>query len=97
MDRDVTKLIIIRGPSGAGKSTVAQALMKRTKRSTVLVDLDYYRFGFVNPPKRNHELEYAATTTTATSGSQPSRRPDSPKTLHFMTSACFRQHRVDEG
>lgn len=54
----MAKLIIIRGPSGVGKSTVAQALMKRTKRPTVLVDLDYYRFGFVNPPGRDHELEY---------------------------------------
>lgn len=58
MDRDATKLIIIRGPSGVGKSTVAQALMNRTKRPTVLVDLDHYRFGFVNPPRRDHELEY---------------------------------------
>jgi predicted kinase len=58
MDRDATKLIIIRGPSGVGKSTVAQALMKRTKRPAVLVDLDYYRFGFVNPPRPDHGLEY---------------------------------------
>ncbi len=54
----MTKLIIIRGPSGAGKSTVAQALMKRTTRPTVLVDLDHYRFSFVNPPYRDHDLEY---------------------------------------
>lgn len=58
MDQDGTKLIIIRGPSGVGKSTVAEALMKRTKRPTVLVELDYYRFGFVNPPRRDHGLEY---------------------------------------
>jgi hypothetical protein len=32
--------------------------MKRTKRPTVLVDLDHYRFGFVNPPSRDHDLEY---------------------------------------
>jgi hypothetical protein len=32
--------------------------MNRTERPTVLVDLDYYRFGFVNPPKRDHGLEY---------------------------------------
>src|SRR5215471_3753013 len=42
------KLIFLRGPSGVGKSTVAQALMRQTSRPTVLVDLDYYRFGFVN-------------------------------------------------
>src|SRR5215467_1644179 len=54
----MTKLIIIRGPSGVGKSTVAKALMKRTKRPTVLVDLDHYRFSFVNPPARDHDLEY---------------------------------------
>jgi guanylate kinase len=35
----MTKLIILRGPSGLGKSTIATALMKRTKRPTVLVDL----------------------------------------------------------
>jgi thymidylate kinase len=54
----MTKLIIIRGPSGVGKSAIAQALMKRTKRPTVLVDLDYYRFSFINPPKADHNLEY---------------------------------------
>lgn len=54
----MTKLIILRGPSGVGKSSVAQALMKRTKRPTVLVDLDHYRFSFVNPPNRAHDLEY---------------------------------------
>ena len=54
----MTKLIIIRGPSGVGKSTVAKALMKRTKRPTVLVDLDHYRFSFVNPPNHDHDLEY---------------------------------------
>src|SRR5258708_38036875 len=43
---------------GAGKSTVAQALMKWTTRPTVLVDLDHYRFSFVNPPNRDHDLEY---------------------------------------
>jgi guanylate kinase len=53
-----SKLIVIRGPSGVGKSTVAKALMHITKRPTVLVDLDHYRFGFVNPPKENHNLEY---------------------------------------
>lgn len=55
----MTKLIIIRGPSGVGKSTVAKALMKRTTRSAVLVDLDHYRFGFVNPPNPDHGVEYA--------------------------------------
>ncbi|MCL5016077.1 MAG: AAA family ATPase [Patescibacteria group bacterium] len=54
----MTKLIIIRGPSAAGKSTVAKTLMSRTKRPTLLVDLDYYRFAFVNPPERDHNLEY---------------------------------------
>jgi hypothetical protein len=54
----MTKLIIIRRPSGVGKSTVAKDLMKRTKRPTVLVDLDHYRFSFVNPPNHNHDLEY---------------------------------------
>lgn len=54
----MTKLIIIRGPSGVGKSTVAKALMERTTRPTVLVDLDYYRFGYVNPPDDKHQLEY---------------------------------------
>jgi hypothetical protein len=52
------KLIIIRGPSAVGKSTVAAALMHTTKRPTVLVDLDHYRFCFVNPPKEDHNLEY---------------------------------------
>jgi len=52
------KLIIIRGPSAVGKSTVAKALMNITKRPTVLVDLDHYRFSFVNPPEKNHNLEY---------------------------------------
>jgi predicted kinase len=42
------KLIMLRGPSAVGKSTVAGELMRRTKRPTVLIDLDYYRFGFVN-------------------------------------------------
>jgi shikimate kinase len=54
----MTKLIIIRGPSGVGKSTVAKALMRRTKRPTVLVDLDHYRFSFVNPPNFDHDVEY---------------------------------------
>jgi len=54
----MTKLIIIRGPSGVGKSTVAQALMRRTTRPTVLVDLDHYRFSFVNPPNYDHDVEY---------------------------------------
>ena len=44
----MTKLIMLRGPSAVGKSTVAGELMRRTKRPTVLIDLDYYRFGFVN-------------------------------------------------
>ena len=54
----MTKLIILRGPSGAGKSTVAKALMQRTTRPTVLVELDHYRFSFVNPPNYDHDLEY---------------------------------------
>jgi hypothetical protein len=41
-----------------GKTAVARALMNRTARPTVLVELDYYRFGFVNPPARDHGLEY---------------------------------------
>jgi AAA domain len=57
-NRCVTKLIILRGPSAVGKSTVAAALMRRTKRPTVLVDLDHYRFSFINPPPRDHNLEY---------------------------------------
>ncbi len=28
--------------------------MKRTKRPTALVDLDYYRFSFTNPPREDH-------------------------------------------
>ncbi len=32
--------------------------MKRTKRPTALVDLDYYRFSFTNPPREDHNLEY---------------------------------------
>ena len=55
----MTKLIIIRGPSGVGKSSVAKALLKRTTRPTVLVDLDHYRFSFVNPPNYDHDLESA--------------------------------------
>jgi shikimate kinase len=54
----MTKLIILRGPSAVGKSTVAAALMRRTKRPTVLVNLDNYRFCFVNPPRCAHNLEY---------------------------------------
>jgi thymidylate kinase len=54
----LTKLIILRGPSAVGKSTVAKALMELTQRPTVLVELDYYRFSFVNPPRRDHNLEY---------------------------------------
>jgi thymidylate kinase len=53
----MTKLIILRGPSGVGKSTVAQALLKRTTRPTVLVDLDHYRFSFVNPPHEDDHNE----------------------------------------
>ncbi|SRR5258708_6638400 len=52
------KLIFLRGPSGVGKSTVAQALMSQTSRPTVLVDLDYYRFGFVNRPEDWDGPEY---------------------------------------
>ena len=54
----MSKLIIIRGPCGAGKSTVAKALMEQASRPTALVDLDYYRFIFVNPPPEDHNLEY---------------------------------------
>lgn len=54
----MTKLIFLRGPSGVGKSTVAQALLQRTTRPTVLVDLDHYRFSFVNPPYEDHNMEY---------------------------------------
>src|SRR5579859_4791727 len=32
--------------------------MRRTTRPTVLVDLDHYRFGFVNPPNYDHDLEF---------------------------------------
>ena len=56
--RKATKLIIIRGPSGVGKSTVSKLLLQRTSRPAVLVDLDHYRFGFVNPPRVDHGLEY---------------------------------------
>jgi hypothetical protein len=52
------KLIILRGPSAVGKSTVAKALMNQTTRPTVLVDLDYYRFGFVNRPEDWDGPEY---------------------------------------
>lgn len=41
-----SKLIILRGPSGAGKSTVAKALFAQTKKPTVLIEQDYYRFIF---------------------------------------------------
>jgi predicted kinase len=58
MRGDVTKLIVIRGPSGVGKTAVAWALMKRTERPTVLVELDHFRLSFVNPPPRDHGLEY---------------------------------------
>lgn len=40
------KLIILRGPSGAGKSTVAKQLFVQTKKPTVLIEQDYYRFVF---------------------------------------------------
>jgi len=59
----MTKLIILRGPSGVGKSSVAKALMERTTRPTVLVDLDYYRFSFVNPPDNDHDLEYEMSSS----------------------------------
>lgn len=62
------KLIILRGPSGAGKSTVARALMERTKRPTVLVSLDHYRFSFVNPPKEKHQLEYEMSANDVLTG-----------------------------
>lgn len=58
----MSKLIIIRGPSGVGKSTVAKALMERSTRPTVLVDLDHYRFNFVNPPHGDHHLEFILST-----------------------------------
>jgi deoxyadenosine/deoxycytidine kinase len=54
----MTKLIILRGPSGVGKSTAAKALLKRSTSPTVLVELDHYRFSFVNPPHHDHDLEY---------------------------------------
>ncbi len=66
----MTKLIIIRGPSGVGKSTVAKALLKRTTRPTVLVDLDHYRFSFVNPPNHDHGLEYAMSGSDVLIGLQ---------------------------
>ncbi len=40
------KLVILRGPSGAGKSTVARVLFAKTKKQTVLIEQDYYRFIF---------------------------------------------------
>ena len=48
-----------------GKTAVARALMKRTERPTVLVELDYYRFSFVNPPSRDHGLEYEMSGSDA--------------------------------
>lgn len=66
----MTKLIILRGPSGVGKSTVAQALLKRTTRPTVLVDLDHYRFSFVNPPHEDHNLEYEMSASDILLGLQ---------------------------
>lgn len=66
----MTKLIILRGPSGVGKSTVAQALLGRTTRPTVLVDLDYYRFSFVNPPHEDHNLEYEMSASDILIGLQ---------------------------
>lgn len=56
------KLIFIRGPAAVGKSTVANTLMKKATRATVLIDLDRYRFSFVNPPVRDHDLEYEMST-----------------------------------
>lgn len=67
---DMAKLIIIRGPSGVGKTTVARALMKRTRRPGVLVDLDHYRFSFVNPPRRDHGLEYEMSASDVNIGLQ---------------------------
>jgi hypothetical protein len=54
----MAKLIMLRGPSAVGKSTVAEELMRRTTRPTVLIDLDYYRFGFVNRPEDWDGPEY---------------------------------------
>ena len=64
------KLIILRGPSAVGKSTVAQALLQRTTRPTVLVELDHYRFSFVNPPNYDHDLEYAMSGSDVLIGLQ---------------------------
>jgi hypothetical protein len=61
-------IIIIRGPSGVGKSTVAKALMEKTSRPTVLVDLDHYRFSFVNPPPKDHDLEYEMSASDVSIG-----------------------------
>jgi hypothetical protein len=54
----MAKLIMLRGPSAVGKSTIAEELMRRTTRPTVLIDLDYYRFGFVNRPEDWDGPEY---------------------------------------
>ena len=32
--------------------------MEQAKRPTVLVELDHYRFSFVNPPVEDHDLEF---------------------------------------
>jgi adenylate kinase family enzyme len=42
----MSKLVILRGPSGSGKSTVAKELFKKTKKPSVLIEQDYYRFIF---------------------------------------------------
>jgi predicted kinase len=42
----MSKLVILRGPSGSGKSTVAKELFEKTKKPSVLIEQDYYRFIF---------------------------------------------------
>jgi predicted kinase len=42
----MTKLVVLRGNSGSGKSTIANALFEQTKKPTVLIDQDHYRFIF---------------------------------------------------
>jgi adenylate kinase family enzyme len=42
----MSKLVILRGPSGSGKSTVAKTLFEKSKKPSVLIEQDYYRFIF---------------------------------------------------
>lgn len=48
------KLIVIRGPSGSGKSTVANELLKRAERSTLLIGEDKIRKMFSDHTRTGH-------------------------------------------